>query len=177
MIGTSQVPEISSLADLFAIAYQIEADAVERYNQLADQMETFNNPELVKVFRDLSRAEGIHAEEIRRQAGDIDVAAHARGLGPWPSGDSPEQADLAGAHYLMTPWHALQMALAGEQRAVAFFSRVVEAAKDPKIIEMAREFLEEEVAHVNLCHRLLQKYPAPQGEAWSEDHDPPVSQE
>ena len=45
---------------------------------LADQMETHNNPELVKVFRDLARAEGIHGEEIRRLAGDFDVAAHAR---------------------------------------------------------------------------------------------------
>ena len=38
-------------------------------------METHNNPELVKIFRDLARAEGIHGEEIRRMAGDFDVAA------------------------------------------------------------------------------------------------------
>ena len=40
-------------------------DAVDRYKLLADQMETHNNPELVKIFRDLARAEGIHGEEIR----------------------------------------------------------------------------------------------------------------
>ncbi len=64
---------LRSLADLFAVAYQIEADAVERYKLLADQMETHNNPELMAVFRDLARAEGIHRDEIRRMAGDIDV--------------------------------------------------------------------------------------------------------
>ena len=68
-------PKVASLNDLLAVAYQIEIDAVERYNLLADQMETHNNPELVKVFRDLARAEGIHGEEIRRLAGDFDVVA------------------------------------------------------------------------------------------------------
>jgi rubrerythrin len=169
------VPKVASLADLFALAWQIEADAVERYKMLADQMETHNNAELVKVFRDLARAEGIHAEEIRRLAGDIDVVAHAQRTGGW-HGDSPEEADLAAAHYLMTPWHALQMALVGEKRALAFFSNVVETAKDEKIKHMAAEFVEEEAEHVNLVHRLLRKYPAP-AEGWAEDPDPPGSLE
>ena len=43
-------PKVANLADLFAVAYQIEADAVERYDLLADQMATHNNPELVAVF-------------------------------------------------------------------------------------------------------------------------------
>ena len=168
-------PKVASLADLFALAWQIEADAVERYKMLADQMETHNNPELVKVFRDLARAEGIHADEIRRLAGDIDVEAHARKTGGW-KGDSPEEVDLADAHYMMTPWHALQMALVGEKRALEFFTGVVETTKDAKIKHMAAEFVEEEAEHVNLVHRLLRKYPAP-AEGWSEDPDPPAPQE
>ena len=168
-------PKVASLADLFALAWQIEADAVERYKLLADQMETHNNTELVKVFRDLARAEGIHAEEIRRLAGDIDVVAHAAKVGRW-QGDSPEEVDLSAAHYLMTPWHALQMALVGEKRALEFFTNVVETAKDAKIKQMAGEFVEEEAEHVNLVHRLLRKYPAPR-EGWAEDDDPPNAME
>jgi rubrerythrin len=169
------VPKVASLSDLFALAWQIEADAVERYKMLADQMETHNNLELVKVFRDLARAEGIHADEIRRLAGDIDVVAHASRIGGW-QGDSPEEVDLATAHYMMTPWHALQMALVGEKRALAFFTDIVATTKDAKIKQMAAEFVEEEAEHVNLVHRLLRKYPEP-AEGWSEDPDPPVSQE
>jgi len=164
-------PKVASLADLFALAWQIEADAVERYRMLADQMETHNNPELVTVFRDLARAEGIHAEEIRRLAGDIDVAAHASRIGGW-KGDGPEEADLASAHYMMTPWHALQMALVGEKRALEFFKDIAESTKDPKVKKMAAEFVEEEAEHVNLVHRLLRKYPVP-SESWAEDPDPP----
>ena len=76
----------------------------------------------------------------------------------------------------MTPWHALQMALAGEKRALAFFNGIVETATDAKIKQMAAEFVEEEVEHVNLVHRLLRKYPEPSN-SWSEDPDPPISQE
>jgi rubrerythrin len=86
MSQAAGTPRIASLADLFAVAWQIEADAVDRYDLLADQMETHNNPELVAVFRDLSRAEGIHRDEIRRLAGDIDVSTWWRMHGAWPGG-------------------------------------------------------------------------------------------
>ena len=172
--GPAGGPPIANLADLFAVAWQIEADAVERYRLLADQMDTFNNTELAHVFRDLARAEGIHRDEIQRMAGDIDVVARARQLPEWGKGESPEKADLGDAHYLMTPWHALKMALAGEERALSYFQHVVATTDDPKVREMAREFVEEEAEHVNLCHRLLKRYPEPQGEAWADDPDPPV---
>jgi rubrerythrin len=168
-------PKVASLADLFAVAYQIEADAVERYDLLADQMATHNNPELVAVFRDLSRAEAMHRDEIRRLAGDIDVIAHAHRMAKWHRGESPEAANLGEAHYLMTPWHALQLALAAEQRALAFFQSVVETAKDQAIKKLADEFVEEEAEHVNLVHRLLRRYPKPAGD-WSTDPDAPVPQ-
>jgi len=173
---TAGTPKVTSLADLFAVAYQIEADAVERYDLLADQMATHNNPELVKVFRDLSRAEAIHRDEIRRQAGDIDVIAHAQRMAKWKQGESPEAASLDDAHYLMTPWHALQLALAAEQRALAFFKSVAETVKDSAIRKLADEFVEEEAEHVNLVHRLIRKYPRPAGD-WSSDPDSPVAQE
>ena len=166
---------VSSPTDLLAIAYRIETDAVHRYTLLADQMETHNNPELMKVFRDLARAEGIHADEIRKQAGDIDLVARSQQLGPWQKGESPEEVDMGSAHYLMTPWHALELALAGEKRALGFFTSITETAKDPKIKEMASEFVEEEAEHVNLVYRLMRKYPKPT-DTWAQDSDPPTSQ-
>jgi rubrerythrin len=169
-------PRVSSLNDLLAVAYQIEIDAVDRYNMLADQMETHNNPNLVKVFRDLARAENIHGEEIRRLAGDFDVVADARKIARFGGDESPEEADLASAHYMMTPWHALQLSLAGEKRALAYFTSIVETARDPKVKAMAAELVDEEAEHVNLVLRLLQRYPEPDA-SWAEDLDPPASQE
>jgi rubrerythrin len=170
----SSGPKISSLADLLAVAYQIEADAVDRYVMLADQMEVHNNLDLVAAFRDLARAEAIHRDEIQRTAGDIDVVAHARNVAKWNKGESPEAVDLGSAHYLMTPWHALQLALDGEKRALAFFTTIAETAEDPAIRKMAAEFVEEEAEHVNLVNRLLLKHPKPDA-SWSNDLDPPNS--
>jgi rubrerythrin len=176
MSNSSSNPKISNLNDLLAVAYQIEIDAVERYKLLADQMETHNNPELVKVFRDLARAESIHGEEIRRLAVDFDVANRARQIARFGRTESPEEAALDSAHYMMTPWHALQLSLAGEKRALAYFSSVVETATDPKVKATAAELVEEEAEHVNLVNRLLRRYPRPD-DSWAEDPDPPVSQE
>lgn len=158
------LPTIASLADLYAAAWRIEADAVERYRALADRMAAFGNAELVDVFRDLAQAESIHRDEIERMAGDLDVAAHARRIGGWEAHDSPETAPLDAAHPAMTPWHALKLALAGEERAHAYFKQVAATADDPQIRALASEFVEEEAEHVGLCRRLLAKYPAPAGE-------------
>lgn len=83
MSKTPSERPLTNVADLLALAHQIEADAVQRYTELAEQMETHNNRELVTVFRDLARAEGIHAEEIRKMAGDVDLAARAQQLARW----------------------------------------------------------------------------------------------
>jgi len=171
----SQRP-LMNLTELLALAYQIEADAVQRYTDLAEQMETHNNLDLVKVFRDLARAEGIHAGEIRKMAGDIDLVAEAKRLARWEKGGSPEEADLGAAHYRMTPWHALQLALTGEKRALEFFTSVVETTQDAKIKDMAAEFVEEEAEHVNLVYRLLRRYPEPP-DSWANDDDAPVAQD
>ena len=177
MSKAPSIPPIFSVADLLAIAYRIELDAVERYGLLADQMETHNNPELTKVFRDLSRAESIHAAEIREMAGDTDLNGRANALHSiWPKGESPEEVDLGAAHYLMTPWHALQLCLAGEKRALAFFTSIAETAKDAKVKEMAAELVEEEAEHVNLVYRLMRKYPEP-ADSWCQEGDPPAAQD
>ena len=177
MSKSPSIPPIFSVADLLAIAYRIELDAVERYGLLADQMETHNNPELTKVFRDLSRAESIHAAEIREMAGDTDLNGRANALHSiWPKGESPEEVDLGAVHYLMTPWHALQLCLAGEKRALTFFTSIAETAKDAKVKEMAAELVEEEAEHVNLVYRLMRKYPEPT-DSWCQEGDPPAAQD
>ena len=176
MTDQSDAPQVSSLPDLFAVAYQIEVDAVERYTMLAGQMESHNNPELAAVFRDLARAEGIHAGEIRRWAGAMDVAAHAQQAAKWKKNESPESADLDAVHYLMTRSEALEMALAGEERALAYFRHVLASVTDPAVKELAKRLVEEETEHVELCQRLIRKYQEPAGKPAPDDPDPAMSQ-
>jgi len=76
----------------------------------------------------------------------------------------------------MTSWHALQMALKGEERALAFFDHVVQTTTDESVRKMAAEFVDEENEHVDLVRRLLRRYREPSTD-WAEDPDPAVGQE
>ncbi|HUX73620.1 MAG TPA: ferritin family protein [Steroidobacteraceae bacterium] len=174
MSDAAAIQAIDSPATLIAVAYEIETDAVERYKLLAEQMETHNNPELVRIFLDLARAEGLHAEQIRRAAGDLGVEARRGPIGAWRT-DSPESADLSSAHYLMRPRDALLMALAGEQRALAFYTELAAASNDALVKKLAADFAEEEREHVELCHRLLLRYSPTAGAADADDPDPPLA--
>ena len=173
MSANQSWPKVSSLRELYAIAWQIEAEAVERYELLAEQMDTHNNAELARVFKDLARAEGIHAAEIERMAGGQEIREHAQKVARWP-GESPESADLADAHYLMTRADALRMALACEERALAFFENLVETTADPQLKKLAEHFAEEEAEHVELCRRLIRKYQDSDG---PRDEDPALGQD
>ena len=179
MNDTPNAGAIASPAMLYAIAYEIETDAVERYELLAEQMETHNNVELTRIFLDLARAEGLHAEEIRRLSGDIGVDTPCAAARAWRT-ESPESADMSMAHYLMTPRDAILMALAAEERALAFYTGLVSGANEPEVKKLAGTFVEEELEHVELCRRLLRRYPLPAGGAGAadvEDPDPPFAVE
>ena len=76
----------------------------------------------------------------------------------------------------MTPHHALSLARAGEERAAAFFARMVENAGDDAVRRLAQQLHDDEWEHVTLIEEWLARYPAPE-KGWDEDPDPPVMQE
>ena len=77
------------------------------------------------------------------------------------------------AHYLMQPWHAIELAMHGEKRAVSFFRHVAETAIDEKVLKMALELVIEEEEHVALLQKWQERFPRPV-EGWDEDMDPPA---
>lgn len=164
---------IATAAELYAEALALETEAAERYADLADQMETHNNPEVARLFRKLAEIEARHAEALRRHA---DTSPGAARQGSRLVSERPETAPLADAHYLMTPAHALQMALAGEERAETFFRGLASTGIDPEIRRLAAAFADEERGHVELLRQWLAKHPQP-ASGWADDPDPPVYSE
>ena len=161
---------ISTTSELLAHAYAIESEAEERYANLADQMAIHNNREVAALFRKLSEIEGKHAEEIRERARDLDLPHLAPWGYQWVLADSPESADLEVAHYLMTPYHALMLALGAEERELKFYDNLARRTPDGPLKRMAREFAREEREHVRLVREWLVKYPTPE-EDGDEDAD------
>ena len=59
-----KLSEDEAYADFMSRAYTMELEAVERYAQFADQLDTHNNPEVAQLFRKLSEIESLHAKRI-----------------------------------------------------------------------------------------------------------------
>ncbi|MDJ0949198.1 MAG: ferritin family protein [Alphaproteobacteria bacterium] len=174
--GGPDAPVIESLEELLAHAYALELDAVARYTELAAQMEVHNNPELAVMFAKLAKIEQLHADQIAERAKGLDLPTLSPWDYQWPSFESPEAVDSSQAHYLMTPYQALLLSLAGETAARDFYQALLQAAENPEVRALAEEFVEEEEEHVRLIEEWMAKYPAPEP-GWNEDLDEPVSQE
>ena len=168
--------ETITLTDLLARAYTIEREAVDRYADLADQMEVHNNPELAALFRKMAAIEAEHAEQIKDRAKGQALPHISPLAGDWPGAGAPESIGPEDMHYLMTPHHALKLALAGEQRAAAFFEEMARIAADAPTRALAEELAGEEREHVKMAEEMLARYPEPE-EGWDDDPDPPMLQE
>jgi rubrerythrin len=165
-----------TLEVFMALAYAMEREAVERYTEFADAMETHNNREVAAMFRTMAGYEAKHAEQIMAEMGWKEAPqAPASGFG-WPGHEAPETVPIDEVHYLMQPWHALQLALAAEQRAEAFFGELAQATTSESVRRAALELQAEEHEHVELVREWLAKVPVPDGD-WATDPDPPRNME
>jgi len=163
---------IGSAEELLAYSLALETEAVDRYNDLADQMEMHHNYDVADLFRKLAKIEGLHIENVNQASSGKQLPELLAWEFEWDDGESPEGGSMDEAHYLMQPWHAIELAIRGEQRAVAFFRHVVETAIDDRVLKMALELQEEEEEHVVLLQKWQERYPKPD-ENWDEDLDPP----
>jgi rubrerythrin len=159
-----------TLAELMSIALEMEMEAAQRYADLADAMDTHNNREVAELFRKLADIEGKHAAQI--------MAAMAWKQTPappakrrWEGFEAPETTSGDDVHYLMQPYHALQLALANEERAERFFARLARIAVAAPVRKAALEMQAEEREHVALVKAWLRKTPKPSPH-WAEDPDP-----
>lgn len=164
---------VADEAGFMTRAWIMELDAVERYSTLADAMEEHNNREVAELFRKLSRIEQLHADQILEEHLSKRLPVLPPGGIRWDAGEGPETADPGELHYRMQPYHALQIALACEQRACQFFNKVARSATLPAVRKAAREMAAEEAEHVQLIEDWLKRTPVPDRD-WDNDPDPPV---
>jgi len=164
---------IGSIDELMAYAYALEQEASERYSEFADAMETHNNREVAELFRKLARIENRHAEQVLEEMGWASPPAAPHGGYKWEGFEAPESGEVTELHYLMQPYHALQIALHNEKRARVFFEGLVKQARNAKVRKAAQELAGEEAEHVQLIEDWLKRTPKPDND-WAVDPDPPV---
>lgn len=164
---------ISSTEELLAYSLAMETEAVERFNGLAEQMEMHHNYEVAELFHKLAKIEGLHIDNVNKTAAGKVLPNLLAWEYEWQDGESPEGGAMEEAHYLMQPWHAIELAMHGEMRAVSFFRHVAETTTDAKVLKMALELVAEEEEHVSLLKEWQQRFPKPP-DGWDEDLDPPA---
>ena len=163
-----------SMAQLLAHALVIELEAVQSYKELAIQMRQCGTDEVAGLFAKMSGLEAGHVARIRVTAGDIELPDLAPWEYRWAGLESPETIDLAGVHYLMTPYQALKLALENEMNAMAFFEAEANDCTDEDVRALAIEFADDERRHVAWVQEWLAKYPEPDAD-WADDPDPPAA--
>ncbi len=152
-------------------AYTMELEASERYAQFAEQMETHNNREVAQLFRKLAEIEALHAKGILDAMRWPNLPALAPAYA-WEGAEAPETAPFDAVHYLMHPWHALQIALQCELEAKKYYDAIAAGRAPQQVREAARGMAAEEAEHVKLIREWMQRVPQPP-EGWDEDPDPP----
>ena len=162
-----------TLDEFMREALVMEIEAAQRYAEFADAMETHNNLEVAALFRKMAGIEGKHAEQIMAEMGWTAVPAPRTASASWEGVEAPETTPGDEVHYLMQPYHALELALVNEQRAERFFARLARVATTAAVRKAARELQEEEREHVLLVRAWMKKVPKPDAD-WANDPDPPV---
>jgi rubrerythrin len=161
-----------TVPEFMALALVMENDAAQRYAEFADAMEMHNNRDVASLFRKMADIEGRHAAQIMAEMGWNEMPPLPPGTPTWEGFEAPETAPGDEVHYLMQPYHALQLALQNEQRAERFFARLARAAGTDSVRKAARALQAEEREHVELVKAWMAKVPRPDAD-WANDPDPP----
>ncbi|MGE5475209.1 MAG: ferritin-like domain-containing protein [Bacteroidales bacterium] len=162
----------SKVALFLAHSIALETEAGERYEELAGVMEVHNNLEVAELFRKMSDFSHRHAASVQERARAFAPLPKLKSWEyRWNSPEPPEVGDFSATHYLMTPFHALQFALANERRGWEFYNRSAADSPDAEVRGLARDFADEEAEHVKELEEWLGKVPRPAID-WADDPDP-----
>ena len=152
---------IRTAAELYAHAIAIEREAAERYAELARRMAYLGNQAAAKLFERLASLETEHLQTLLNRTAGVELPRLPPGEYCWFEAEAPETAARELVFLLMTPRHALEIALGAEQRAQEFFEHVFATAADPALRALAQEMAAEEREHVRLVEDLLARTPDP----------------
>jgi rubrerythrin len=148
---------MDSVQTFLAHAIRLESAAAQRSDELADAMQTWGNREVEAFFRKMAEYSRLHLKEAMALAGFRQVAELPAEGYDWPDEVDPESPDWWGVDGMMGIEQAIENALAGEQRGLAYYESVAAGTSNMKLKALAEEFAAEEREHVAELERVLQR--------------------
>jgi len=168
---------IGSVGLLYARALLIEHEAAERYREFASHMAEHGNDTLAELFGQLAEFEGEHADHLAKKTAGMTLPKLAAGEHAWLDQEAPVPEAHALVYRMLTPRVALEIALRAEERAKAFFEKVLAEASDAGIREVALDGARDEQAHIAWVNEALARVPQPYRPSEEQPGDPTIPQQ
>lgn len=146
-----------TLPEFLAHALAMEAEAAERYLELADMMEAHINLDVAAIFRDMHRYSVMHRDSIKERTADFELPQLRPGQYRWVAPTEVGEED--GFDYMMRPHNALQYARDNEASAMVFYQTVAGRSDDPEVRHLRAEFAAEEKEHTEALDAWFDRVP------------------
>lgn len=144
--------ELSSLAELLALAARMEQESIDSYRDLSRRMERLERPDLARVFDALVAEEQGHLSKVDGWRDGLGVTNEVQ-----PPGGPKEVFVDEGVGIvdpaLLSAYRAFSMAVRNEERAFVFWTYVSAYAGTDQIREAAERMAREELGHVATLRR------------------------
>ena len=168
---------IGSVGALYAHALVIEHEAVERYREFASHMTEHGNDILAELFGRLANFEAEHAFRLAKRTAGLTLPKIGAGEHAWLDREAPGPDARAFVYRMLTPRLALEIALRAEQRAKAFFGKVLAETSDAGIRELALDMARDAEAHIAWVSEALARVPPPYRPSEEQPGDPTIPQQ
>ena len=146
-----------TLMDALDLASLIEVEAHQRYLYFAAQVGHRDPGDAASVFRSMAANEKKHGEQLaeRRLAlfGDAPARVTLDDI------FDVEAPDFGSPRWNMSPLKALELALASEKKAFAFYDEALPGVKQPDVKALFEELRDEEVEHIHMVEAIIAKLP------------------
>ena len=162
----------NELAEFLAHSVELESEAMERYEELADAMAQHHNDQVAQFFLRMAREASHHLAEVSDLAKGMVLPQLKAWEFNWPEAESPETASYEALHYRMSLRQAMSLALENERAAQNYYRQVANSSGDDETRRIATGFADEELSHAAELERMLQELPQ-NGENLREEDDEP----
>lgn len=144
-------PTVASMSDLAGIAFAIEQEAIRRFRLLAEEMSARGQGETADMFRRLGGEAERQLASLTTWANELGAAVRAGArVERRPPPEIASSWEEIRASSLLTPYRALAVAVANEERVFAFFSYLAAQATDPEISREAERLARQKLEHAAL---------------------------
>ncbi|MBX3634479.1 MAG: rubrerythrin [Rubrivivax sp.] len=155
-----------TLPEFLAHAIALEAEAAERYLELADMMESYGKADVAALFREMVGYSRLHHDAIVERAQGVALPQLRSWQYRWRQ--PPEAGGDEAFDRHLSAYDALRYARENEFRAQAWYSQVHDAASAGDVRSLAGAFAAEEAEHVQALDAWLARTPRP-SMAWRID--------